>query len=95
MDRVITITDDWNQADTYIAFGDFVTSIPPTRGDELLNIIFMNDMRLVADVLVCPPLGPYLGKLGRPSDHNIVHISLDLSQLKLNGNGRSVLTANT
>ena len=69
-----------------MAFGDFVnlTAIPtpPTRGDEILDIVFTNMSGAVVETEVCPPLVPNAGGPGRPSDHNIVVIKFQLPRTR-------------
>ena len=58
-DPFFIVAGDWNKADTEIAFDDFQSIqevlTPPTRGDENLDIVFMNMSRSVKSVEVCPP----------------------------------------
>ena len=81
-DPKIIVAVDWNRANTDLALSDFSTILPvptpPTRGDEVLDIVFTNVPRTVTAVEVCPPLAPNLGRPGRPSDHNLVCVALDL-----------------
>ena len=81
-DPYLIIAGDWNKAETDIAFEDFVNIVPipmpPTRGDEVLDIIFTNMNSTVTVTDVCPPLIPNSGMPGRPSDHNIVAVQFEL-----------------
>ena len=51
---------NWNRADTDVAFEDFSDIIaietPPTRGDEVLDVVFSNLSRSIVETEVCPPL---------------------------------------
>ena len=57
-DPHILVAGDWNRADTDIALCDFPSicrvPTPPTRGDEVLDIINMN--YAVTETEICPPL---------------------------------------
>ena len=73
---------DWNKSNTSIVFDDFQNlrevETPPTRGDEVLDIIFTNMHGMIVEEEICPPLVPNSGQPGRPSDHNIVVITVYL-----------------
>ena len=81
-DPHIIVAGDWNRANTDVALEDFraINAIPtpPTRGDEVLDIIFTNMRQSVEAVYVSPPLIPDAGGPGRPSDHNIVTVTFNL-----------------
>ena len=85
-DPFFIIAGDWNRADTYIALEDFVGIVPvltpPTRGDETLDIIFINMSSSVVETDVAPPLIPDSGRPGRPSDHNVVIIKFKLPRCR-------------
>ena len=70
------VASDWNRADTNIALDDFpsLTAVltPPTRGDDVLDIIFTNMHHAIVETEVTPPLLPDMGRPGRPSDHNVI-----------------------
>ena len=65
-----------------VAFEEFVcvSSIPtpPTRGDEVLDIVFTSMASSVVETEVFPPLIPDSGRPGRPSDHNVVLVRFEL-----------------
>ena len=81
-DPYIILAGDWNRADTDIAVGDFpgllAVPTPPTRGDETLDITFTNFGNSIVEAEVCPPLLPDLGRQGRPLDHNVILIQVQL-----------------
>ena len=57
-DPVVLVAGDWNRAQTGIALDDFPSihqiMSPPTRGDEVLDITFLNVPRMVSSVVICP-----------------------------------------
>ena len=59
-DPFIIVSGDWNKADTDIAISDFpnlsAVLTPPTRGDEILDIIFTNMHHAITETVVAPPL---------------------------------------
>ena len=60
-DLHIVVAGDWNQSDTDIALEDFpsiyAVPTPPTRGDEVLDIVFTNMHHSLVESEVCPPPG--------------------------------------
>ena len=53
---------DWNKANTDIATSDFpnlkTVETPPTRGDEVLDIIFTNMSGAIIETEIPPPSSP-------------------------------------
>ena len=75
-DPFFMIAGDWNRSDIdeYLEDFPFLQKIvtPPTCSDKVLDIIYTNMGRSLVEMEVFPPLVPYRGRPGRPSDHNIV-----------------------